>query len=854
MDKKITSLFFVFILLSLITLSPPVEIFAQSPKIPYKQLGWSNFQGTPGVWPENYKGEKSDFSAFTWTNLSGNWKFKKIDSGSCRYEITQVDGTASFYPTDSWVKEDAKNSKNNQYLLNHEQRHLDITEIQARGFEHDLLGKTFSCPDGVFDSEKINKITVQIFQTYVDGMTDMNALYDDETGHSTNKNKQEDWNLKIDCMLQNNGPTNYCLSLTSDEEQEIQVPQPIEPIPPKAEPIPAPSEKITGNLVLNDNSFTVSRTHTSQVTVSGEVESYERGTPFVLTITYPDGTQKTQGTVVTRNGDFQSILLTLDHNSQQGTYSVKGYYGNERFNSVSFTVTTKPPLSQSTVQLPKSLQSFQTFTSDEYEFSIDYPNNWFVNDQIYHDENWVGIVSFSPTLEGDAFFGVSIIDDTYRITGLSGNQYLNDLIQEEKQSCASLSIQEDGLSCSDFELIQSDILTEDGLSAYAIAFYYSTLDSVGVMEDRIYLETEIPINNQAWQFVYDSSLEEWDLYSELYAEMIGSMNIFELEQESTLPTDTFTTYESNYGFSINYPSDWYVDDEVIQDENYFTYVWFTPEFNNYDTQISVSKYENDLDYRGLNTKQYIDKLDDDYQSKCNEATLDTDGYTCKNFSLLDKGSTITNKGQTMYYIVYFQDETYSDGSTFNAASARYEILDNADTWEIGLFTAKDDLLNMPQEILENAITSFSVTKKPSTMSQPKSDKGGCLIATATYGSELAPQVQQLRELRDNSLLQTESGISFMETFNDFYYSFSPIIADYERENPLFKEMVKITITPMISSLSILNYVDMDSEIEVLGYGISLILLNVGMYFVTPAIVIVMFRKFFFNKLSTDEHG
>ena len=56
----------------------------------------------------------------------------------------------------------------------------------------------------------------------------------------------------------------------------------------------------------------------------------------------------------------------------------------------------------------------------------------------------------------------------------------------------------------------------------------------------------------------------------------------------------------------------------------------------------------------------------------------------------------------------------------------------------------------------------------------------------------------------------------MGMFNDVYYSFSPIIADYERENPVFKEMVKIVITPMISSLSILNYVDMDSEAEVLG--------------------------------------
>ena len=134
------------------------------------------------------------------------------------------------------------------------------------------------------------------------------------------------------------------------------------------------------------------------------------------------------------------------------------------------------------------------------------------------------------------------------------------------------------------------------------------------------------------------------------------------------------------------------------------------------------------------------------------------------------------------------------------------------------------------------------------ISQDKSsqtkESGGCLIATATYGSELAPQVQQLRELRDNSLLQTESGTQFMGMFNDVYYSFSPIIADYERENPVFREMVKIAITPMISSLSILNYVDMDSEVEVLGYGISLILLNIGMYLGIPAIVIVGIKKRF----------
>ena len=124
----------------------------------------------------------------------------------------------------------------------------------------------------------------------------------------------------------------------------------------------------------------------------------------------------------------------------------------------------------------------------------------------------------------------------------------------------------------------------------------------------------------------------------------------------------------------------------------------------------------------------------------------------------------------------------------------------------------------------------------------KSNGGGCLIATAAFGSELAPQVQQLRELRDNAILQTESGSAFMTGFNQFYYSFSPVIADYERENPAFKEAVKLTLAPLLTSLILLQYADIDSEYEMLGYGISVILLNIGMYFVAPAILIMKIKK------------
>ena len=151
----------------------------------------------------------------------------------------------------------------------------------------------------------------------------------------------------------------------------------------------------------------------------------------------------------------------------------------------------------------------------------------------------------------------------------------------------------------------------------------------------------------------------------------------------------------------------------------------------------------------------------------------------------------------------------------------------------------------PEPIMESSqpiCGPGTVLKNNVCVAEQQQKGGGCLIATAAFGSELAPQVQFLREIRDNTVLQTQSGSAFMTGFNQFYYSFSPAVADYERENPAFKEAVKIAVTPMLTSLAILNYVDIDSEEEMLGYGIGIILLNIGMYFVAPAVIIFKIRN------------
>ena len=208
-----------------------------------------------------------------------------------------------------------------------------------------------------------------------------------------------------------------------------------------------------------------------------------------------------------------------------------------------------------------------------------------------------------------------------------------------------------------------------------------------------------------------------------------------------------------------------------------------------------------------------------------------DSYTDSPMRLSDYTFVIIQKNEEIHRISGnaevggdFEKFTFSKDQTGPTVIKFENIRNTGQETEFALVVVEE---TVGKEVVEEAVVEEVVATQES-----EEKGGGCLIATAAYGSELAPQVQLLREIRDNQLMNTESGSAFMSGFNELYYSFSPYIADMERENPMFKEIVKAGLTPMLSSLAIME--NANSESEVLGLGLSVIALNLGMYIGLPA--------------------
>ena len=92
-------------------------------------------------------------------------------------------------------------------------------------------------------------------------------------------------------------------------------------------------------------------------------------------------------------------------------------------------------------------------------------------------------------------------------------------------------------------------------------------------------------------------------------------------------------------------------------------------------------------------------------------------------------------------------------------------------------------------------TSATTTSSEETTTQSAPPK--CVVATATYGSEMAPEVVYMRFVRDQFIGSTPAGKVLVAGFNAFYYSWSPFLAREIAANEVLRATFRVLLLPLV---------------------------------------------------------
>jgi hypothetical protein len=72
----------------------------------------------------------------------------------------------------------------------------------------------------------------------------------------------------------------------------------------------------------------------------------------------------------------------------------------------------------------------------------------------------------------------------------------------------------------------------------------------------------------------------------------------------------------------------------------------------------------------------------------------------------------------------------------------------------------------------------------------------CIIATAAFGSAMAPEVANMRYVRDKLIGSTRAGRTLVDVFNTFYYTWSPTVARAVARSSVLRAIFRVLLLPL----------------------------------------------------------
>ncbi len=242
-------------------------------------------------------------------------------------------------------------------------------------------------------------------------------------------------------------------------------------------------------------------------------------------------------------------------------------------------------------------------------------------------------------------------------------------------------------------------------------------------------------------------------------------------------------------------------------------VWGIPSFWGDDDYITIQQLDPgvsgkafrvpiDNTWTGLEAIESLNDFDVAMPIMHRKAVRSTQGILHSNTSSLDFGSIANGKTLTKEFTL---TNTGNDdieiqcldisGSTAFTTSDDSIILSGNDQSVLQITFSPDKMSGGQNAVLTLTNDLDNSTLKISLTGTVKSSKGGggCFIATAAYGSYMADEVRILRDFRDKWLIPNSMGRAFVE----FYYTFSPSVAEFIRGSEIMKYTTRTALAPAV---------------------------------------------------------
>jgi hypothetical protein len=188
------------------------------------------------------------------------------------------------------------------------------------------------------------------------------------------------------------------------------------------------------------------------------------------------------------------------------------------------------------------------------------------------------------------------------------------------------------------------------------------------------------------------------------------------------------------------------------------------------------------------------------------------------------------------------DSQYDQGAAVQASSVIHTSGYSFDHWEldgVNVGSTQPYLIIMNTSHTLTAVFTapqITTTTRQSTPASPSR----CIIATAAYGSEMAPDVVYMRYVRDGLIGSTPIGHPIVQVWNAFYYSWSPPVAAAIAESSLLQAIFRILLLPLVAIVHITAWIFAALGSENLASAVAFIVaavLSTCTYIVLPALVL-----------------